>query len=61
MDPLRLRFLLLVALATAGISPALAASVSAQATKQLHTRWPLAGCGVKYDGQTTYVVAVGRS
>lgn len=61
MDPLRLHFFLACALTSCGLSAALAQALFTQALRQYYARWPLAGCGVKYESQTTYVVAVGRN
>ena len=61
MDPLRLHFLLTLAVQTCGLSPGLAGLVFAQSLRQLSERWPLAGCGIKYDSPHTYVVMVGRN
>ena len=60
MDPLRLHLLLTLAVQTCGLSPVLASLVITQSLRQLYERWPLTGCGVKYGGPTTYVIAVGR-
>ena len=60
MDPIRLHFLLTLAVQTCGLPPVLASLVFAQSLRQLYERWPLAGCGVKYGGPTTYMIAVGR-
>ena len=60
MDPVRLHFLLTLAVQTSGLSPLLAGLVFAQSLRQLHEWWPLAGCAVKYGGPTTHVIAVGR-
>lgn len=60
MDPVRLHFLLTLAVQTSGLPPVLAGLVCTQSLRQISERWPLAGCGVKYGGATTYVIAVGR-
>ena len=61
MDPIRLHFLLTLAVQTCGLPPALASLVVAQSLRQIYERWPLAGCGVKYDSPHTYVVMAGRN
>ena len=61
MDPVRLQFLLTVALSNAHIPLTLATDLYVQAVRQLYERWPLAGCGVKYDSPHTYVVMAGRN
>ena len=61
MDPVRLHFLLTLAVQTSGLPPVLAGLVFARSLRQLNERWPLAGCGVKYDSPHTYVVMAGRN
>ena len=60
MDPLRLRFLLTLALANAQLSDACAITLAAQAIHQLTVRWPLAGCAVNDEIQGVRIIAVGR-
>ena len=61
MDPFRLHLFLTAALTMAGLSPCLASQLFAQALRQYHARWPLVGCGIKYDTSTTTVITVGRN
>ena len=61
MDPIRLHFVLTCAVNCCALSPVLASHVFAQALRQITERWPLAGCGVKYDSPHTYVVMAGRN
>ena len=61
MDPVRLHFFLTLAVQTCGLPPGLAGLVFAQSLRQLSERWPLAGCGVKYDSPLSHVITVGRN
>lgn len=61
MDPLRLHFFLTCALMTCGLSSALIQALFTQALHQYYARWPLAGCGVKYDSPNTTNGTVGRN
>ena len=60
MDPSRLHFFLALALSSAQLSDACAIALAAQATRQLTTRWPLAGCVVNDALQGARIIAVGR-
>ena len=65
MNPERLKFLLTVTLQQQkqnhNCSLSLASSLYIKALTQLQTRWPLDGCGIKYGGWDTHVIAVGRN